>query len=598
MRLTLVWASAVHLAAGQPVRLLRTVRILNLLFRTQVRTRRRGVATAYVVGLFEAGEIKRIVRELNGAEHIGDPLLNRVIGQALIEDGQPTLARHYLGRMVEMEPQSYLAHQLLGHAYVVEERYAEAADAFARSVAIMPASVMAYQNSAGRYDHSRYRPPRWELEEAGKLLVYDTLGQHAERLSYRGQFAESFRFSQKLLEYQANIGREKELPDQLGRRLAAEFPRYEPGLPIRILPYEWVTQLGHMSMLDAHAKMALLGMLPRANYLLLAPGHKVANPHYLSYFDDQYCVIRDADLVDDLFPYQRYFGDGFIAVRTAGGDIEPWALAAARAQVGWREAGCGPLLRPRPEDLAFGREVLCRLGVPADAWYVGVHVRERGFHSEAEGGAGDHRNADIADYLPAIGEVIRRGGWVVRLGDRTMRPLPPQAKVVDYSASELKSTRMDLFLMATSRMIIGTTSGLTTAAQTFGTQMLLANCISNDWQFWNAETHFILKRVYDSRERRWLSLAETYRQPLQGLLANQLQLRRWGYEVHGNSAGEILNAVRHKLDILDGGCPPAGDDHSLTAAYRRSLRHNPFMFGAAQPVIAFLAAHPELLAAD
>ncbi len=102
---------------------------------------------------------------------------------------------------------------------------------------------------------------------------------------------------------------------------------------------------------------------------------------------------------------------------------------------------------------------------------------------------------------------------------------------------------MDIFLIGTSRFVIGTTSGLITATQGFGTPMLLLNCISNDCQFWAAETDFIVKPVFDSRERRYLTLGETYRQPLQSSLINGAILVRRGHEVHNNSAEDIRAAL-------------------------------------------------------
>jgi len=58
----------------------------------------------------------------------------------------------------------------------------------------------------------------------------------------------------------------------------------------------------------------------------------------------------------------------------------------------------------------------------------------------------------------------------------------------------------------------------------------LANCISNDWQFWPTNYRFLVKQIFDQRAGRPLSLAETYRPTVQGLLANNAQLRRRGLE--------------------------------------------------------------------
>ena len=181
---------------------------------------------------------------------------------------------------------------------------------------------------------------------------------------------------------------------------------------------------------------------------------------------------------------------------------------------------------------------------------------------------------------------------MIRLGDKSMRRLPSLRGVIDYAHSPFKSARMDIFLLAACRMIIGTTSGLTSAAQSFGTPMLLVNCLSPDWQFWNDKTHFTVKRVYDKKRQRYLSLAETYRPPVQGLLISMSQLARHGYEVHANTPDDILNAVRGKFDLLENS---RGNDKRLESAYRTSICGNPYIFGAAQPLLPFFANHPELL---
>jgi putative glycosyltransferase (TIGR04372 family) len=339
-------------------------------------------------------------------------------------------------------------------------------------------------------------------------------------------------------------------------------------------------------------------MLPDANYVLCAPARKVANPEYLGYWDKFFTIVRDDDLVDELFPYQRYFGDGFMAYRSPEGEVEPWTRAAARAQVSWARERRPALLSISPEDDAFGREQLRAMGVPEDAWYVGLHVREGGFYGEFAGSMSEHRNASVEDYRDAVREITRRGGWVIRLGDRSMRPLEPLPQVVDYARSEFKSRRMDVFLLATSRFVVGTTSGLTTAALSFGTPAVLVNCISNDWQLWSGDTDFIVKRLYDRREKRFLSLGETYRQPVQGYLINNVVTRRQGYDIHPNTAAEITEAVRYKLDIVLGDRPRPGEPSAALQRYRQAMAGNPLMFGAAHPVVPFLERHPELTACE
>lgn len=596
LRWWLIAATPLHLAAHAPISAWRNARILNLLFRSDIVARRGTAAIAFFLGLFEAGQIERMVAEIKIDETFADPFVARLAAQALLQAQRPAAARRVLERMVALQPDSALGHRLLGRSFVAEGRYAAAQPALLRAVALEPSSVMAYQNSAGRYDVASYRPQPWELSEAGTLVVADVLARHAEELTLCGALGDSIGFYRRRIDYQKVIAAGVELPAAIETRLAALCPQFDRRLPSRILPYEWVTQIGHLGMLDVYAKMAVLGMLPPANHILLAPVAKVANPAYLAYAGDGFCVARDPDLVDAIFPYQRYFGDSFMAIETLDGGIEPWTLAAARAQCAWDALSRPPRLRLKSDDRQFGEDVLRRLGVPPRAWYVGLHVRESGFYGEAEESMGSHRNARIGDYGLAVAEILRRGGYVIRLGDPSMTPYPARDRVVDYAHAAQRSPRMDVFLMATCRMFIGTTSGLTTALQAFGTPMLLANCVSNDWQFWPKETRFMTKRIWDQIGKRYLSLSETVRPPVQGDLGNRLRMNRHHYSVEDNTAAEIGDAVAEMLDRLEGKPAPADSDQ-LYAAYREAIAVNPLIFGAALPAASFLRQHAQELCA-
>ena len=261
---------------------------------------------------------------------------------------------------------------------------------------------------------------------------------------------------------------------------------------MRLLGYEWVTLIGHIGFIDCHLRMVELGVLPRANYVLLAPRDKVVNSAFLTLFASKLTVIEDPGLVDELLPYQRLVGDQFIAVRGNGALAEPWAHAAARTQVKWAETQHGPLVTIPQDLLQRGRTRLRAAGVTAD-WFVALHIREGGYHGDGPGTTRQHRSASVGDYLDAIAQVTSRGGAVVRLGDKSMTPLKGLPGVFDYAHSDIKSAEMDLFLCAQARLFVGTTSGLTTAVQALGTPMLLVNCISNDCQFWHDKTDFTLR---------------------------------------------------------------------------------------------------------
>jgi putative glycosyltransferase (TIGR04372 family) len=592
MQVTLAAAAQVHLAASRKPSALRSVRLLNLIFRSQVRARRGLVPSAYFTTLALCSAYDRIVREVPHPEAIESFAINFAVGVAHMYRGNHPVALHFLNAAAASSDSNAL--RKLGSVYALMHDYARAVECFQASVAGNLHSVMAHQNYAGGYDPSAYTPSPWELEHAGELLIYDNLIQLGENFYHQGRYEDTFRCYQAALDHQDALARKWSIPEALLQRIAARSSNFKPDLPVRLLGYEWVTLIGHIGFIDCHLRMAELGMLPDANYVLLAPSAKVVNQAFLKLFAPHLTIIEDPSLVDDLLPYQRLVGDQFIAVRSKGAIAEPWAHAAARAQIAWAEEQRGPIVSVPADLRERGRAQLRAAGVTAD-WFVAIHIREGGYHGDGPGTTRQHRSANVGDYLDAIAQITARGGAVVRLGDTSMTPLRNMPGVLDYAHSDIKSAEMDLFLCAEARLFIGTTSGLTTAVQALGTPMLLVNCISNDCQFWHEKTDFTLRPVYDRRARRYLSLRETYRQPLQALLIDTAVLARYGLEIHANRAEDITAAVRYKLDCLDGTARPLREGGPLLDRYRASLADNPYNFGAALPVPAFLERLPELL---
>ena len=585
-------AAQVHLAASRKPSALRAVRVLNLIFRRSVQSRTGVGAQAYFATLALCSAYDRIVREVPRPETIDSFAINFAVGVAHMYRGNLPVAAHFLTAAAASGDSNAL--RKLGAVHALAGDSVQAAECFKASVARDPRSVMAHQNYAGGYDPSAYTPRAWELENAGELLIYDNLIQLGENFYHQGRYEDTFRCYQAALDQQDALARKWSIPETLVRRIAASSRIFDPALPVRLLGYEWVTLIGHIGFIDCHLRMAALGMLPRANYVLLAPQAKVVNQPFLRLFAPHVTIIEDPALVDDLLPYQRLVGDQFIAVRGKDGLAEPWAHAASRAQVAWAEQQRGPIVKVPSELMERGAAKLRAAGVMAD-WFVAMHIREGGYHGDGPGTTRQHRSAKVGDYLEAIALIAARGGVVVRLGDRSMTPLTGAAGVFDYAHSDIKSAEMDLYLCAAARLFVGTTSGLTTAVQALGTPMLLVNCISNDCQFWHEKTDFTLRPVYDRRARRYLSLGETYRQPLQALLIDTAVLARHGLEIHANTKNDITEAVRYKLDCLDGSARPLRAGGRLLDCYRAALGHNPYNFGAALPVPAFLKRLPELL---
>ncbi len=195
-------------------------------------------------------------------------------------------------------------------------------------------------------------------------------------------------------------------------------------------------------------------------------------------------------------------------------------------------------------------EKLSQFGLGPDDWFVCWHVRESGFKNDA--GRRDYRNASINKCIEGIEEITKRGGWVIRLGDESMSPLPDMSRVVDYPFSAFKSEEMDLFLVSHCQLYVGAISGPMELAILFSRQMLILNMY--DWScgvLIRSGDRGLLKHVYSRDKQRYLSLKEL-------VDAGRDLLYTWGsvssrYEFVENSPAEIKAAVIESLDLANQG---------------------------------------------
>ena len=183
-----------------------------------------------------------------------------------------------------------------------------------------------------------------------------------------------------------------------------------------------------------------------------------------------------------------------------------------------------------------------RMGLPKDAWFVCLHVREGGWHNDAM----VERNASILNYSEAIKEVTCRGGWVIRMGDSTMSKLPVMERVVDYPFTPSKSYAMDLYLLSECRAYIGMQSGIYSVAFMFQRPMVITNMASWFYPFPHMPGDIgVLKHVYSKSKKRFLSVREWMSEGLQATSFRELDD---DFVLHENTPDELRAAVKECFD--------------------------------------------------
>lgn len=333
-------------------------------------------------------------------------------------------------------------------------------------------------------------------------------------------------------------------------------------LRIRFL---WVTnpdRIGHLvAEPDAYLKQKRLGQLPAHFGILVIPADKVANRALLTLWQSLIPSISDPKVVRLVFVLWRFRFlwldfDQYIVPREG----RPGTYYQILQHWGNRP----PVLRLSAEIAARGDDAMERLGVPKGAWFACIHVREAGF-SQWDDRLHDYRNCNISNYLGAVDEVVRRGGWCIRMGDTTATPLQSHPRFIDYAHSAERSDWMDLYLSSRCRIFLGTTSGLILTAMAFGPPCIMSNFVPISCIQHTTSGFCMPKLLRERSSGRFLTfkeLAESeYLVSYSGMDAIP------GIEIVENSSDELLEAVRELLDELEGQDVFCGDAPDLARRF-------------------------------
>jgi putative glycosyltransferase (TIGR04372 family) len=252
-----------------------------------------------------------------------------------------------------------------------------------------------------------------------------------------------------------------------------------------------------------------------------------------------------------------------------------------------------PLFQLREADQKYLREVLAGWGLREQDWYVCFHNREPGY-SKKDDHHHDYRNASVSDYLPAMEEVIARGGWVVRMGDSSMTPLPPMKQVVDYATSGQKSPRLDVLLCAGARFFIGCSSGLFLVPSVFGVPVGLVNLVPMSTRAMSARDIGIPKLYYSREHSRLLRFDEVFSHPMSNYRFSRLY-EQGQIETSSNDAEDILGVTREMLAVAEGSVTYSEEDEKLQQTFNGFFQPGHYGYGSsARTGRDFLRRHRQL----
>jgi putative glycosyltransferase (TIGR04372 family) len=217
------------------------------------------------------------------------------------------------------------------------------------------------------------------------------------------------------------------------------------------------------------------------------------------------------------------------------------------------------------EELKFGDNLRQQLGIPNEAQYVCLGVKESAYYASItpESGYGqdlshqanDSRNVDITNYMLAATELANMGIYVIRMGSIVTTPLPHERHklIIDYS-TDARSELGDVILGRGCKFSFSGASGhwiLSTCANipvTYNDQYEFG--YQNDMLSQGSHSLWTLRVL---KNQQTLGLTMFSEMALGGQKwADDKVLASLGLEPIPNTPEEILDAVIEMNDWIDG----------------------------------------------
>jgi putative glycosyltransferase (TIGR04372 family) len=361
---------------------------------------------------------------------------------------------------------------------------------------------------------------------------------------------------------------------------------------IRFFCFAVPDRIGHLAVEpDCYLKDIELGRTsPARTILLIKKGRTPANLCMLDYWRQRMPVLTNRLLVALIYPLRKHPSVWFDVRSYAARSKTAAKMCATYAAWGDRP----PLMKLEKDHAGRGEAALRELGVPDGTWFACVHTRERGYALHDDD-VHDYRNSAIESYLPAMQEIVARGGWCIRMGDPSGPLLTPMPGVIDYRHSPLHSDWMDIFLCARCRFFLGNTSGLFLVSSIFGVPVALAHVAPIGAAYALGPNDISIPKLVTDATGKNLPFSEVFRSEISHYRATE-DFNRDGLRVVDNSSGEIRELAIEMMERLEGRARYTLEDERLQDAFRALLKPNHYSYGAAGRIGRdFLRRHADLM---
>jgi putative glycosyltransferase (TIGR04372 family) len=303
-------------------------------------------------------------------------------------------------------------------------------------------------------------------------------------------------------------------------------------------------QIGHLAGgLGTRAMLKKLD-LTEENYIYLCDGQ--TNSFYANLFGSYFPVVNLQPY--ELIAINRHLwqiNEDVFTVETKKGTLDFLTAHNYALEQFTSRNRLSPLLELPEKQIDLGWDYLRRFGIKERSWFVTLHVRENKNDPNSKFYA---RNANPFTYLPMIDLIRSLGGFVIRIGSKSLTTLPKIPGLVDLTGERKLPEFLDIFALSQCRFMVGTNSGPSAVPSTFGVPVLITNAVAFGKIAFFPNSLSIPKLV-ETSSGALLPFSQVLDSPLAGL---DSYLHNWeGFEAgmswRNNTPDEILNGTIEML---------------------------------------------------
>lgn len=341
--------------------------------------------------------------------------------------------------------------------------------------------------------------------------------------------------------------------------------------------------IGSSFTVDALIKSIKLNLYPKRKIFL--PINKklkseAQNLHLLNYYK-KYIYLIDDDttskkIIKKIYNYRCWHN---VTINIQNNFMPLSHPSCVFIEKKWKEKKYEPLFSLTKEDLINGKKILQKMGLSENSWYVIVHVRNSNFKGK-EG----FRDSKIEDFYESFDYITSRGGYIIRMGEKNLKPLPKIKNVLDYATSEFKSDFMDIFFCASAKFILGTSSGLSAISYIFGVPVAMTNYLPLATIYLGKQDIFLPRLMRFKNNNKYLTFNQLTSKPYTLGITDGMYTNLMGVETIPNTPDEIKELAREMYLKISKDITYSNEEKKLHEKFKKLTIKNVTLYGIEESI--------------